>query len=445
MIRIPLLTLAAVLVVSGCTGAPKASKKRPECVKAVSESGKTSGSCLPLAPRTKRVDLHKPRFGHAGQVTNPLHPTGTLTQTVYGGREGGKPFRSEVSLLPQTKTIIWNGQAISALTSQYFAFSDGRIVEVALDWYAQADDGSVWYLGEDVFNYENGALQDNEGSWVAGKQAPPAMIMPAHPRKGAVYRTENDPPKVFEEVTVTSTGKTVEGPSGSIAGAITVDELHLDGSHESKTFAPGYGEFSTGAPGGEEETAALALPTDVRSGSVPDELKTFAKTIRRATGAVTAGDWYAADTAADAVKRAWAEGQPSGVPLRVLRRQTDRDIAALTKAVGKHNEDRARGALLRISQDELDLRSLYQAVSKTDLARLKMWARQLITDAAAEDAADVSGDAEGLRWTLDRVLPTLGNAQASKVAKRLAKLRTAAQKKDLAAAATHAEKLLALL
>jgi hypothetical protein len=129
----------------------------------------------------------------------------------------------------------------------------------------------------------------------------------------------------------------------------------------------------------------------------------------------------------------------------VLRRQTDRDIAALTKAVGKHNEDRARGALLRISQDELDLRSLYQAVSKTDLARLKMWARQLITDAAAEDAADVSGDAEGLRWTLDRVLPTLGNAQASKVAKRLAKLRTAAQKKDLAAAATHAEKLLALL
>ena len=33
------------------------------------------------------------------------------------------------------------------------AYIDGRIEEVALDLYAQADDGSVWYLGEDVFDY----------------------------------------------------------------------------------------------------------------------------------------------------------------------------------------------------------------------------------------------------------------------------------------------------
>jgi hypothetical protein len=28
--------------------------------------------------------------------------------------------------------------------SQYLAYLDGRITEVALDRYAQADDGSVW-------------------------------------------------------------------------------------------------------------------------------------------------------------------------------------------------------------------------------------------------------------------------------------------------------------
>lgn len=84
-------------------------------------------------------------------------------------------------------------------------------------------------------------------------------------------------------------------------------------------------------------------------------------------------------------------------------------------------------------------------VSKTDLARLKLWLRQVVTDASAKDAADVQGDAESLRWTFARVLPTLDNTLGGRVAKRLAKLRTAAQKRDLAAAATHAEKLLALL
>jgi len=59
---------------------------------------------------------------------------------------GGKPFRTEFTLLPDIKTITWNGQPIQTITVQYLAYSDGRIQEIALDWFAQADDGSVWYL-----------------------------------------------------------------------------------------------------------------------------------------------------------------------------------------------------------------------------------------------------------------------------------------------------------
>ena len=59
------------------------------------------------------------------------------------------------------------------------AYLDGRIHEVALDWYAQADDGSAWYFGEDVFNYEDGKVADTEGTWIVGGETPAAMIMPA--------------------------------------------------------------------------------------------------------------------------------------------------------------------------------------------------------------------------------------------------------------------------
>ena len=50
---------------------------------------------------------------------------------------GGKPFRTEFTLLPDIKTITWNGQPIQTITVQYLAYSDGRIQEIALDWFAQ--------------------------------------------------------------------------------------------------------------------------------------------------------------------------------------------------------------------------------------------------------------------------------------------------------------------
>ena len=63
-------------------------------------------------------------------------------------------------------------------------------------FYAQADDGSVWYLGEDVFNYEDGAIADTAGTWFAGIDGPAAMIMPADPKVGDVPAREHRRPRL---------------------------------------------------------------------------------------------------------------------------------------------------------------------------------------------------------------------------------------------------------
>ena len=120
---------------------------------------------------------------------------------------------------------------------------NGRILEVATDFYAQADDGSVWDFGENVDNYEDGVIVDHEGTWLAGKDGPPGMIMPADPQVGDVYRPENIRGLVFEEVTVKRTGVTVNGPRGPVPGAVFVQERLMEGTIEDKIFAPGYGEF----------------------------------------------------------------------------------------------------------------------------------------------------------------------------------------------------------
>src|SRR5262245_36118153 len=200
---------------------------------------------VPVAPDSKRVDLTMPTFSNPTTVINPLFPVSRQDSVLFVGRVDGKPFRTEVTLLPFTRVIDWAGTRVETLVSQYTAYLDGRLQEVAYDLYAQADDGSVWYFGEDVADLADGNIVTKEGSWEAGKDGPAQMIMPGDPQVGDVFRTENIPGIAFEEVTVKTTGKTLDGPFGPIEGGMVGEELHMDGSTEDKLFAPGYGEFYT--------------------------------------------------------------------------------------------------------------------------------------------------------------------------------------------------------
>ena len=443
--------LAAALVTSACTGsggdsagpeksaAPATMDPGPTCVK--SEKG---DSCLPIAPAGKRVDLLKPSFSNPTSITNRLHPTSEVDQTLYLGSADGEPFRSEVTLLPETKTIEWNGQRVTTVVSQYLAFAGGRIQEVALDWYAQADDGSVWYLGEDVFNYEDGVVADTEGTWLAGKDGPAAMIMPANPKVGDVYRPENIPGAVFEEVTVASTGQTVPGPAGPVRGAIEVSELHMDAGREAKVFAPGYGEFSTGNPAGDLEAAALAVPTDALPGPAPAQLTSISAAALTVFDAAGREDRTGGAAAQKAVQQAWQAYRSGQVP-QMLGKQMSAAVAALTAAVTAEAPEEARQAALDVARASLDLRLRHQPVIEIDLARLALWARQLLIDTAAEEPGDIAGDAETLKWIWARVRHAMEPAAAARVDAQLRDLQGAAQKRNVAAAAKAAPLLLETL
>lgn len=65
------------------------------------------------------------------------------------------------------------------------------------------------------------------------------MIMPAEPKVGDVYRPENIPGFVFEEVTVKAVDRTLAGPLGPVEGGLVVEELHMDDTKEVKTSRPG--------------------------------------------------------------------------------------------------------------------------------------------------------------------------------------------------------------
>jgi hypothetical protein len=356
--------------------------------------------CLPLAPDSRRID------------------------------------RAAVTLLPGTKATTWNGRSVPNRIHQYVAYSGGRILEVALDWYAQADYGSVWYFGQDVFNYEDGVVADTHGTWLTGKDGPPGMIMPANPATGQIYRPENIPGLVFEEVTVKSTGQRVPGPRGMIEGALVISELHVDGATEDKTFAPDYGEFSAGG-GGDLEAVALAVPADAVGGAPPASLAVLTGGARSAFAAAAAGGWESVVSRAEAMSAAWAafkRADGSGAPELLVGQMTGA-LDALAKAVDARDPARTRQAALWVEQAALDLELRHRPTAEVDLDRLDLWARQLRVDAAARDTGAVAGDVATLQVIWDRSGHIAAPAAAKRVTAGLAALGKAVGGKDPRAAA----------
>jgi hypothetical protein len=402
-----------------------------------------AGDPLPLQPESLRVDRGTPTFSNPTVGTNPLFPVDQITSYLQLGTVDGQPFRAEVTLLPTTRLITWNGQQVEVVESQYMAFLGRRIEETAIDWYAQADDGSVWYLGEDVFNYAAGVVADRDGTWQAGRDGTGAMIMPGNPAVGNVYRPENICGLVFEEVTVKATGLTVNGPSGPVNGAIQVTELHQDGLYEDKTFAPGYGEFTTGLPG-DDETMALAVPVDAIAGAPPAELAGITQGADSVFDAAQAGNWTKAANGLAGLTAAWNTYQAGGVP-PLLGAQMTAAVAALTSAVGAQQVAAARHQAIAVAYAAHDFRLRYLLPADIDLARLELWARQVLVDAAAGDGAAVSGDAATVEWVRDRVVHALGTSDAAQLNTLVGDLRTAANGQNFAAATTAATGLRALI
>ena len=135
------------------------------------------------------------------------------------------------------------------------AYEDDELVESTLDYFAQHRDGSVYYFGEDVNNYEDGELKNHDGSWLAGEgENLPGIIMPPAPKVGDVFEQEKAPGTAEDRMTVLSLTEAVSVPAGDFADCLKTEDVNpLDGTGaiEYKFYCPGVGftkeEFAEGA------------------------------------------------------------------------------------------------------------------------------------------------------------------------------------------------------
>jgi hypothetical protein len=182
-----------------------------------------------------------PVFANSTAITNPYFPLAGLNQGILEGTEDGESVRVELTRKPGTKSFTVNGQTVTALILEEREFTDGELVEVSLNYFGQASDGTVYYFGEDVDDYEDGQIVGHDGAWLFGVHTQQlGVIMPGNPKIGDTFKPESVPGITEEDAEVVSLSETVTVPAGTFTNCLKVKETH-DGQIEYKYYAPGVG------------------------------------------------------------------------------------------------------------------------------------------------------------------------------------------------------------
>lgn len=141
-------------------------------------------------------------------ITNAFLPFSEGSTATLEGEEDGESIRIEIEVLT-TDTVA----GVNVRVVNEAEYIDDELAEDTMDWYAQADNGSVCYFGEDVTNYEEDGSTNSGGSWTADfDTALPGIIMPAEDdiEVGAIYIQERVPDIAEDMSEITDIGEEIE-------------------------------------------------------------------------------------------------------------------------------------------------------------------------------------------------------------------------------------------
>jgi hypothetical protein len=209
------------------------------------------------------VDFDANNFERSTVIDNEWTPMVPGTKWVYDGftieNNEKIPHRVEFTVTDLTKEI----QGVRTVVASIVDISNGEVVEREIAFYAQDNDGTVWYFGEHPEEYKAGVF-DNAPTWIAGiEEAKPGVKMWADPRVGMPSYFQGWAPTVdwSDYGTVDRAGEKVCVPSGCYEDVLVIAESSLDevGIYQLKYYARGVGEIQTGWRGNSESPEELQL------------------------------------------------------------------------------------------------------------------------------------------------------------------------------------------
>jgi hypothetical protein len=213
-----------------------------------------TGCGQPAAGGSSTSGADTPEFSDPAHITNPFLPVSDLPDcTLVGtGEDTGALVVRHV--LDRTEPFEVEGQTVDAMVVEDTESDQGERVERTLDYFAQDDAGTVYYLGEDVDTYEKGKVTGHGGSWRYGKDTDElGVLMPADPQVGDEWMSENVPGVTRESDQAVDPPKSATAQGKTYTDLLKVRERALpDKETEFKLYSRGTGVIS-------EENGALEL------------------------------------------------------------------------------------------------------------------------------------------------------------------------------------------
>lgn len=175
-------------------------------------------------------------------IDNPYFPMPVGRKWVLEGIDDGAQERVEIEVTNQTREV--NGVSTRVLTETEYV--NGALAEISYNYYAQNSAGDVCYFGEQVDNYSNGTVINNNGTWLAEGNNQPGILVPGNPTPNTQFYQEYAPGEALDKSAVYQLGQSVSAPAGSYNNVMVMvdwDELVGDSLNDGdlKYYASGVG------------------------------------------------------------------------------------------------------------------------------------------------------------------------------------------------------------
>jgi len=209
-------------------------------------------------------DFDAGNFDKSTEIDNPWMPMQPGTRWIYEGTavdEEGNNFarRIEFSITDLTKEIV----GVHTVVAWIVDYNNDAIIEKEIAFYAQDNDGNVWYFGEHPEEFKDGKFVDAP-TWLAGiEEAKAGIKMMAEPQVGTAKYFQGWGPAVewSDYGNIQKMGQETCVPLDCYKDVMVIAESSLKevGAAQFKYYVSGVGEIRVNWGGQDATQEALTL------------------------------------------------------------------------------------------------------------------------------------------------------------------------------------------
>ena len=249
------LMMAAAFLLAACGAAEPPPKEEPALVEPIEG---TDLNRITLTERAaERLDIQTAPVRE--EQVERKRTLGAEVEVVPEAPDEVIPHRIEFTVTDLTKEIA----GVSTVVAWIVDISDGQVVEKEIAFYAQDNDGNVWYLGEHPEEYEDGEFVEAP-TWLAGVEDAVAGIkMKAEPQLGTPGYFQGWAPAVewtdYGQVDQMGLETCVSVDCYQDVLVIAESSLEEEDAYQLKYYAPGVGNVRVGWRGADATQEELEL------------------------------------------------------------------------------------------------------------------------------------------------------------------------------------------